>query len=38
MEIEFQLRELLGIVMAIFDPFGLIADYHISAKIHVQNT
>jgi len=38
MEIEFQLRELLGIVMAIFDPFGLIADYHIAAKILVQNT
>nr|XP_041632359.1 uncharacterized protein LOC121502723 [Drosophila kikkawai] len=25
-------------VMAIFDPFGLIADYHISAKIIVQST
>jgi len=30
-------RDLLGIVMAILDPFGLIADYHISAKILVQN-
>jgi len=31
-------RELLGIVTAIFDPFGLTADYHISAKIWYKLT
>ncbi|XP_030386687.1 uncharacterized protein LOC115633383 [Scaptodrosophila lebanonensis] len=31
-------RELLGIVMAVYDPFGLIADFCIFAKILTQKT
>lgn len=31
-------RELLGIVMAIFDPFGLLADFTLYAKMLVRDT
>ncbi|XP_036341132.1 uncharacterized protein LOC118750502 [Rhagoletis pomonella] len=31
-------RELLGIVMAVFDPFGLLANFLITTKIIIQDT